>query len=170
MTQRRSSGLAIGLWAVLTTFGWAAEPAGPGHPAAPATPKASGIHQEVDVKASPQRVYEALLESAQFSAFTARTAEIDRAVGGAFSLFNGHIIGRNVELVPNKRIVQAWRVVTWPEGLYSIARFELQPQGAGTHLVFDHTGFPDGERDHLAAGWEENYWTLLKKYLEKSAG
>ena len=123
------------------------------------------IHQKIDFNASPQRLYEALLDTKQFTAFSGRPAEINRDVGGAFSLFGGHIIGRNVELVPNQRIVQAWRAVTWPEGVYSIARFELKAQGSGTRLVLDHTGFPEGLRDHLAEGWEENYWELLKKYL-----
>jgi len=124
------------------------------------------IHQEVDFQVGPQRLYEALLDSKQFSAFSGRPAAIDRAVGGAFSLFGGHIVGRNVELVPHQRIVQVWRVVDWPEGAYSIVKFELRVQGASTHLVFDHTGFPEGLRDHLVAGWESNYWALLKKYLQ----
>jgi len=123
------------------------------------------IHQEIDLNASPQKVYEALLDSKQFTEFSARAAEINREVGGAFSLFKGHIIGRNLELVPNQRIVQGWRVVTWPEGAYSIARFDLKPQGSGTHVVFDHIGFPEGLHDDLAQGWEENYWSLLKKYF-----
>jgi activator of HSP90 ATPase len=123
------------------------------------------IHQEIDLNASPQKVYEALLDSKQFTEFSARAAEINREVGGAFSLFKGHIIGRNLELVPNQRIVQGWRVVTWPEGAYSIARFDLKPQGSGTHVVFDHIGFPEGLHDHLAQGWEENYWLLLKEYF-----
>jgi activator of HSP90 ATPase len=127
--------------------------------------KSITIHQEVDFTASPQRVYEALLDARQFNAFSGRAAEIDRDVGGTFSLFKGHIIGRNLELVPNERIVQAWRVVTWPEGAYSIVRFELKAQGSGTHVVFDHVGFPEGLHNHLAEGWEENYWSLLKKYL-----
>jgi activator of HSP90 ATPase len=123
------------------------------------------IHQEIDINASPQRLYEALLDAKQFTEFSGRAAEINREVGGAFTLFKGHIIGRNLELVPNQRIVQAWRVVTWPEGAYSIARFELKPQGSGTRVVFDHIGFPQGLHDHLAQGWEENYWSLLKKYF-----
>jgi activator of HSP90 ATPase len=93
-------------------------------------------------------------------------AEIDREVGGAFSLFGGHIIGRNLELIPNKRIVQAWRVVDWPEGVYSIARFELKAQGSGTHLVFDHTGFPEDLRGRLAKGWQNHYWKRLKEFLD----
>src|SRR5262249_12661502 len=129
------------------------------------TDKSITIHQEIDLNASPQKVYEALLDSKQFSAFSGRDAEINRDVGGAFSLFKGHIVGRNLELVPNQRIVQGWRVVTWAEGAYSIARFDLKPQGAGTHIVFDHIGFPEGLHDHLAQGWDENYWSLLKKYF-----
>jgi activator of HSP90 ATPase len=128
-------------------------------------PKSITIHQEIDFTVSPQRLYEALLDAKQFTAFSGRPAEIDRTAGGAFSLFGGHIIGRNLELVPNQRIVQAWRVVTWPEGAYSIARFELKAQGSETRLVFDHIGFPEGLHDHLAEGWESNYWALLKKYF-----
>jgi len=135
-------------------------------PVALAQPEKSiTIHQEIDFVATPQRVYEALLDANQFTAFSGRPAEIDKKVGGPFSLFGGHIIGRNVELLSNQRIVQAWRVVTWPEGVYSIAKFELKPQGSGTRLVFDHIGFPEGLHDHLAEGWESNYWKLLKKYF-----
>lgn len=128
--------------------------------------KSITIHQEVDFKASPQRIYDALLDTKQFSAFSGMQAEINREVGGAFTIFSAHIIGRNLELIPNKRIVQAWRVVDWPEGVYSIAKFELKSQGSGTHLVFDHTGFPEELRDHLAEGWADHYWARLKKYLE----
>jgi activator of HSP90 ATPase len=127
--------------------------------------KSITIHQKIEFNASPQQLYDALLDSKQFSEFSGRVAEINREVSGAFSLFKGHIIGRNLELVPNERIVQAWRVVTWPEGAYSIVRFELKPQGSGTRLVFDHIGFPEGLHDHLATGWEENYWSLLKKHF-----
>jgi activator of HSP90 ATPase len=127
--------------------------------------KSITIHQEIEFNASPQQLYEALLDSKQFTEVSGRPAEINREVGGAFSVFKGHIIGRNLELVPNQRIVQAWRVVTWPEGAYSIARFDLKPQRSGTLVIFDHIGFPEGLHDHLAEGWEENYWSLLKKYF-----
>jgi activator of HSP90 ATPase len=86
-------------------------------------------------------------------------------VGGAFSLFGGIILGRHVELVPNTRIVQAWRVSYWNPGAYSIARFELVEQGAGTKIVFDHTGFPKGDAEHLASGWKAHYWEPLAKFL-----
>ena len=127
--------------------------------------KSISIHQEVDFKAPPARLYEALLDAKQFSAFSGMPAEINREAGGKFSLFNGHIIGRNLELVSNQRVVQAWRVVTWDEGIYSIVRFQLKARAAGTHLVFDHTGFPEGKKEHLADGWKQNYWEKLQKYF-----
>lgn len=123
------------------------------------------IHQEIDFTANPQRLYKALLDAKQFTEFSGRPAEINREVGGGFSLFGGHIVGRNVELVPNQRIVQAWRAADWPEGTYSIARFELRAQGSGTRLIFDHIGFPEGLHNHLAEGWEGHYWEPLKKYF-----
>lgn len=132
------------------------------------------IHQEIYFKVSPQQVYETLLSSKQFSEstyksdsnFSAISANIENTVGGAFSLFDGHIIGRILELVPNQRIVQAWRVVDWPAGIYSIARYELKTQGSGTLLVFDHIGFPEGLKKHLSIGWQKHYWGALNKYFQ----
>ena len=124
------------------------------------------IHQEVVLPASPERVYAALTTSAQFTEATGgRAAEISAIDGGAFTLFGGAIHGRTIELVPNERIVQAWRVKMWDPGVYSFVRFTLTPEGAGTKVVLDHTSFPEGQQDHLAAGWHANYWEPLTKYL-----
>lgn len=143
-----------------------AQVAAVGITAAPDVVPTKAIHQVEDFKATPQHIYEALLDSRQFTTFSGgRTATIDPAVGGTFSLFAGHIIGRNLELVPNHRIVQAWRVVPWPDGIYSIARFELTEHGTGSRIIFDHTGFPPELAEHLASGWKENYWTALRKYF-----
>ena len=134
---------------------------------------AETIHQEVFFKVSPKRVYEALTDAGQFTKVTkfstvknAPPAEISRDVGGAFTCFGGVISGRHVELTPNVRVVQAWRDADWGAGVYSIAKFELQAQGDGTRIIFDHTGFPNGEGKDLAAGWKANYWEPLTKYFE----
>ena len=80
-------------------------------------------------------------------------------------MFGGFIVGRHIELVPNERIVQAWRVAYWKPGEFSIARFALVEQGAGTKIVFNHMGFPNGDAEHLVEGWHGNYWEPLKKCL-----
>jgi activator of HSP90 ATPase len=135
---------------------------------------ARDIHQDIYFNVAPQHLYLALLSSEQFSAstkksfdmFSATSAKIDAREGGSFSLFDGHIIGRILELVPNKRIVEAWRVVDWPAGVYSIARFDLEPKGTGTRLSFDHLGFPAGLKEHLTTGWQQHYWDALDKYFQ----
>jgi activator of HSP90 ATPase len=134
-------------------------------PSSAANATRTSLHQEAEFKASPQRVYEVFLDSKQFAACTGMPAEIDPKAGGAFSMFGGLIVGRNVELVPNERIVQAWRPTHWDPGVYSIARFEFKAQDGGTLIVLDHTGFPEGEYDHLDWGWHNHYWDNLKKYL-----
>ena len=124
------------------------------------------IHQEIVFAAAPARIYGALMDSGEHAAFTANgAAEISREVGGAFSTHGGHILGRNIELVPDQRIVQAWRVKDWPDGMYSVIRFELKEEGQTTRLVFDHWGAPEDQRDHLADGWTARYWEPLQKYL-----
>jgi activator of HSP90 ATPase len=134
-------------------------------PSTAANQTRTSLHQESNFKASPERIYGILLDSKQFTAFTGMPAEIDPKAGGAFSMFGGLIVGRNIELVPNQRIVQAWRPAHWDPGVYSIVRFELKPQDTGTVVVLDHSGFPQGEFDHLDSGWHGHYWEPLNKYL-----
>jgi uncharacterized protein YndB with AHSA1/START domain len=124
------------------------------------------IHQEVTIKASAKKVFDALTDARHFSAFSGGApAEIDATAGGSFSCFGGHIVGRNIELVPGKRVVQAWRPAKWDEGVYSIVRFELHEEGGSTKIVFDQAGFPEEAGPHLASGWTKMYWEPLKEYL-----
>jgi activator of HSP90 ATPase len=136
------------------------------------------IHQVNVFKANRKRVYDALTQTKQFDEVIKWSPEmqagkslgsvptrISGEVGGDFALFGGHIIGRHLELLPSERIVQAWRVVDWDAGHYSIAKFQLLEEGSGTKIVFDHTGFPKGQAEHLAFGWKAHYWDGLEKYL-----
>jgi len=139
---------------------------------------AESIHQEVVFQASRRRVYEALTDAGQFDRVVqisdarktlmkpgSPPAQISLEVGGAFSIFGGIIVGRHIELVPDERIVQAWRPAYWKPGVYSIVKFELADSGSGTKLVLDHTGFPEGDGKSLLDGWNKNYWVPLAKYL-----
>src|SRR5579859_3395521 len=128
------------------------------------------IHQEVIFRASRKRVYAALTDEKQFAkvmdfVMKGASTQISPEAGGTFSLFGGVILGRHIELVPNERLVQAWREKDWDPGVYSIVRFQLNEKGSDTKLVFDHTGFPQGAAVHLAPGWWSHYWEPLQKYL-----
>jgi activator of HSP90 ATPase len=140
---------------------------------------AESIHQEIAFSSNRNRIYQALTEAKRFDrvvqlsgvmqsvglAQLKKPTQISAHNGGMFSIFGGYISGRQIELIPKELIVQAWRVGNWDPGVYSIARFSLIEHGAGTTIKFDHAGFPIGQADHLAAGWQANYWEPLRKYL-----
>jgi len=140
---------------------------------------AEAIHQEVTFNHGPNRIYQALTDARQFQEIcklsdaskyvdvNSKPAEINPQPGGEFRIFGGYIVGRQIELVPNQRIVQAWREPTWDPGVYSVVHFEFSEQGDRTRLVFDHAGFPQGAGDHLAIGWKRNYWEPLDKFLAR---
>ena len=165
------STFAAGAFALRSTNAWAAaDNNGLSH-------NAEAIHQEVTFNESPKRIYEALTDARQFQKIcqlseasthvdvNSKPAEISTHPGGEFTIFGGYILGRQIELVPNQRIVQAWREPTWDPGAYSLVHFELSKQGTGTKLVLDHTGFPAGAGEHLSIGWRLQYWEPLEKLL-----
>lgn len=125
------------------------------------------IHQEITFSATPDQVYRALMDSTEHSAFTDAPAEVSADEGGACSWYGGVITGRNIELIPGKRIVQVWRAKNWDEGVYSVVKYELVADGKKTQVVLDHTGHPDGTGEHLASGWHDRYWKPLEAYLGK---
>ena len=147
------------------------------HPAE-ITHDSEAIHQEVDFNAPRARVYALLTDEKQFDRVVqlsdamkggmppgAKKTAISREAGGAFTTFGGVIAGRHIELVPNERLVQAWRPSHWKPGIYSIARFQLVERGGGTRILLDHTGFPNGEAQSLSDGWHKNYWDPMIKAL-----
>jgi len=176
LTTRRQvisgGAVAIGILALGSGGTWAAVEEG-------ISRAEEAIHQEPVFKASRKRVYEALTDASQFAKVVELSAAmksggmktgaapvtISREAGGAFAAFGGYVSGRQIELVPDERIVQVWRAGSWDPGSYSIARFVLVEQGAETKIKFDHTGFPKGQADHLAEGWRINYWEPLAKFL-----
>jgi activator of HSP90 ATPase len=158
-------GLAFG-----SVGAWAADDEGLTH-------SAEAIHHEPVFQASRQRVYQAPTDAKQFDQIAllsgvmqsmgakAKPTVLAPEAGSAFTLFGGYIVGRQIELLPGERIVQAWRSISWKPGDYSIVKFDLVDQGSGTKIEFDHRGFPDGTGEHLTAGWKEHYWEPLAKYL-----
>jgi activator of HSP90 ATPase len=172
VSRRRllQSTIAGGVFALGSSFAFAFSDDG-------VSKSAESIRQEVVFKSTPARVYDALTNASKFQKVesfsdaaksldvAAHPAVISREPGGTFSLFGGYVTGRQLELVVNQRIVQAWRSGSWAPGVYSIVRFDLTEVGGSTKLVLTHGGFPSGTAEHLAEGWHGNYWEPMQKYL-----
>ncbi len=137
---------------------------------APAPGPEMSLHQESLIVARPQQVFEVLTSGGLFSAATGQPAEITDREGDCFSLFGGRVEGRQIELVPGQRVVQAWRFGSahpsaWEPGVYSTVRFTLEPTGQGTRLVIDHSGIPAEWTEHLSQGYPSFYQDPIAKFF-----
>ena len=146
------------------------------------------VHHQVELPATPAEVYELLADAAALSALSRMSGTAGRAAGEEFSAFDGHVTGRQVELIPGTMLVQAWRFPMWEPGMYTIVRFTLEAAKAsaplaatddsGTRLSIDQHAEPEGAdalgchptwRDHLDAGWLTFYLTPLVRHFTQVA-
>jgi activator of HSP90 ATPase len=129
--------------------------------------KTKNIRQSVTFKASPDEVYEALMDSRRHAKFTGEKARISRKIGGKLIAYDGYIEGANLDLVPDKKIVQLWRDSDWPKGDYSKATFALRKVKGGTDLASTQSGVPAQYYEDIKQGWRDFYSAPMKKMLEK---
>jgi activator of HSP90 ATPase len=123
------------------------------------------IHQEATFPAPPERVYELLTNGAKFGDVTGKPGKGGGSEGAVFSLFGEWLEGRQIELVPNERVVQAWRFRDWDPGVYSIVRFTLTREASGTKLAVDHDAYPVAFHEHLSTNWRPFYFDPLAKHF-----
>lgn len=129
--------------------------------------KNSIIKQTATIPASPQEVYDAIMNSSKHSKFTGEKAVIGKKVGNTYSTYGGYITGENLELIPGKKIVQTWVAMEdkWPEGHVSKITFKFSAKGKGTLITFVHEDVPEVIARNFVSGWKDFYWTPLKKYF-----
>lgn len=125
------------------------------------------IKQIIIFNATPEELYNWIMDSKKHSEFTGSKAVIGERVGDKFTAWDGYIDGVNVKLVPGKEIVQTWHASDWPAGDYSKISFKFKKDKAGTKMEFTQTGVPDGHYEEIKKGWYDNYWDLLHAQLEK---
>jgi activator of HSP90 ATPase len=128
--------------------------------------RTSTIKQVVSIPASPEEVYDALMDEKKHSEFTGAKAKIDPRVGGKFMTWDGYSFGKNLKLVKGKLIVQEWKTTEWPDQPPSEVRFSLKKKGSGTELTMVHTKVPSEQAESYRRGWIDFYWEPLKKYFK----
>jgi activator of HSP90 ATPase len=130
--------------------------------------KTAVLKQTIIIPADPEKVYDAFMDSKIHSEFTRSKATGKPVVGAKFTAWDGYIFGKNLELAKTKKIVQEWQTTDWPKG-YGPSRFELTFKKVkdGTEITMIHSDIPQEQKEELAEGWNEFYWTPLKEYFKK---
>ncbi len=129
----------------------------------------STVRQVEQIPASPNDVFNALIDAKTHALFTGDVATSDPRVGGNMTAFDGYIDGKYLELERPSRIVQTWHTASWPDD-YEDSRLEFQfePVDGGTRLTMIHSLLPPDLADGFASGWKEHYWEPLKAHFKES--
>lgn len=121
------------------------------------------LQQAVTFNASPQEVYDMLMDSKKHQSLSGQPARISKKVGGTFTAWGAHLSGVNLVLKPGRKIVQAWRATGWWPDHYSIAIFDISKVRGGSKLKFTQIGIPPNRYSGHYRGWIEAYWTPMKE-------
>ncbi len=121
------------------------------------------IRQTITIPATPHEVYETILDSRKHTRLTGDKASMSRKVSGATSSFGGYATGKNIELIPDEKIVQTWHASDWPEGADSTITYVFKTVPNGTQLSFTHRGVPEDHINDIKQGWLDFYWTPLRR-------
>jgi activator of HSP90 ATPase len=118
--------------------------------------------------ATAERLYKAWLDSREHTEFTIQPALIDPEIGGTFSVWDGYITGKNIELEPYTRILQSWRSADFPEdaedSMIEVSFFETNE---GTELSIHHYNIPEGQGPSYEEGWDDYYFAPMEDYFSK---
>ncbi|HMR20376.1 MAG TPA: SRPBCC family protein [Sphingobacterium sp.] len=118
------------------------------------------------IPATPEEIYRALTTEITIRLWTGNEVEIDPTEGGEFSLWDGAINGRFIELEPFKKIVQEWYFGEQDEP--SIVTIKLHEHKKGTSFEVNHTNIPEEDYDDIVEGWETEYvGSLIEFYTEE---
>jgi len=116
--------------------------------------------------AAAKDIYDAWLDSERHSAMTGERATASREIGGAFTAWSGYITGKNLLLIPNKKIVQSWRSSEFPEDAPdSVLSIQLIENQGITEIELEHKDIPSGQAVQYQAGWVEYYANPMQRYF-----
>lgn len=116
------------------------------------------------IPASPEEVYLALTIETALQLWTGEKAEMSSEPGTDFSLWDGSIIGKNLEFEENKKIVQQWYFGDQEQE--SIVTIKLHPHKDGTSAELRHSNIPDEDFEDITDGWNNTYFASLIDFFE----
>ena len=115
--------------------------------------------------ATPDEIYIALTNPVTLELWTGEAAEMSIEPGSEFSLWEGAIVGKNIEFEPGKKIVQQWYFDGQAED--SIVTIKLHPDKGGSSVELRHTNIPDADFDDIAEGWNDSYFGNLADFFSE---
>ncbi|HEX8022128.1 SRPBCC domain-containing protein [Mucilaginibacter sp.] len=116
------------------------------------------------IPATPEEIYMALTNPVTIELWTGEVAEMSTEPGTEFSMWDGSIVGKNIEFEPNKKVVQQWYFEGQSDN--SIVTIKLHADKHGTSAELRHTNIPDDDYNDIVDGWNDSYFGGLIDFFE----
>lgn len=116
------------------------------------------------IPATPEEIYMAITNPVTIELWTGEVAEMSTEPGTEFSMWDGSIVGKNIEFEPNKKVVQQWYFEGQSDN--SIVTIKLHADKQGTSVELRHTNIPDDDYNDIVDGWNESYFGGLIDFFE----
>lgn len=129
----------------------------------------NSIRQVYIIAAPSEDVWRALTDPKEIREWSGASALFPLEVGAKFALWNGEIVGKIVEFVPNRRLVQTWKPHDWTVE-NSVVTFTLTSHGSsGTQVDLYHENVEGRDYAGTNEGWDIYYLGAIKRMLEARA-
>ncbi len=116
------------------------------------------------IPAEPEEVFTALTNPFTIELWSGYPAIMNANVNTEFSLWEGDIVGKNLEIIENRKIVQEWYFGDQEEkSIVTIKIFE-DKKGAQVELI--HSNIPDDDYENIIEGWDEFYFGAIINFFE----
>jgi uncharacterized protein YndB with AHSA1/START domain len=119
------------------------------------------------VYASPEKVFEALTDSAIIAAWGGGLSVVEGKEGGHFELFDGWASGKVLSYKPGEELSYSWRISEWDKKTpHSLVHYFFKSHPAGTEIILTHTQLPSREEaDKHSSGWIDNVFEPLNEFF-----
>jgi len=134
---QQMSNLSIREQASKTTNISSKESGGPSAP--PVKLSLCNLQSSSAMKCTAEDLFNALIRPEMFAAFTNGSGRIDPKVGGIFEMFGGNVHGKILAIEAPVKLVQEWRLKSWPDGIFSKVTFTITQKEDETEITVDQT-------------------------------
>ena len=115
------------------------------------------------INAEPSDVYSALTNPYTIELWSGYPATMSEVPGSEFSLWEGDITGKNLEIIKDKKVVQEWYFGEMSEK--SIVTILIQPDRENSLVTVEHSNIPDDDFADIAEGWREYYFGAIMNFF-----
>lgn len=118
----------------------------------------------INIKAELEDVWMAFTNPNAIELWTGYPAEFMPEPGAEFSLMEGDIQGKVIEVEPMKKLVEQWYFEG--ETSESVATIKLFPQKSNIRIELSHINIPDEAYDNITHGWKVYFLRSIKTFCE----